>query len=75
MILCKKILLVSMYLISLSFLIYFLQEKIRTAFKGKTMDAIFKVSMPYFKSAKYLTHIYLICNSFNNCMFGINFQL
>lgn len=38
-----------MYLISLSFLIYFLQEKIRTAFKGKTMDAIFKVSMPYLK--------------------------
>ena len=49
MILCKKILLMSMYLISLSFLIYFLQEKIRTAFKGKTMDAIFKVSMPYLK--------------------------
>lgn len=70
MILCKKILLVSIYLISLSFLIYFLQEKIRTAFKRKTMDAIFKVSMPYFESAKYL-----ICNSFNNCMFGINFQL
>lgn len=38
-----------MYLISVSFLIYFLQEKIRTAFKGKTMDAIFKVSMPYLK--------------------------
>lgn len=61
-----------MYLISLSFLIYFLQEKIRTAFKGKTMDAIFKVSMPYLK-VQNTWPIYILYAVLLTTVFGINF--